>query len=110
MKSKMAVIIGCLALVGTFGGGHLLFQPVGSPVSQFEAGKVMGGACYQYGSNRPKVCSNVNTCSGGTCGCRNHLALIVTTSSGFTRQAPQACDSDTKCTIPRTLTDASCGG
>ena len=94
MKSKMAVIIGCLALVGTFGGGHFLFQPVGSPVSQFEAGKVMGGACRDETAAYRVVCSS--NCGTSTVNRR------VSHSSGNSNAGIQ-CKSTAICTYDGVL-------
>jgi hypothetical protein len=109
-KREMVAVLGCF-LVCVLVGGAMLFNPsVGSPVAMNEAGMVVGSACYQTSATRSKVCSNVNTCSGGTCGCSDHYSLVQTTSGGYSRKDPETCNTDARCTAVYTLKEDSCGG
>ena len=92
----MAVMLGCLVLVGAFGGGHLLFPSVGSRVTLLEAGRIMGGTCYVQDANAPKgpVCA---VAWGSLCTGVRQVRPRVAYASGYSPEAV-ACISSMNCT------------
>jgi len=96
MRKEKIAMFGCLVLVGMLVGGMLLCQPVGSPVSQFEVGKIVGGTCYVEDANAPKgaVCAVNN---GSLCDAVRQVNPRTVYSSGKS-PAGIPCGTYTGCT------------